>query len=235
MKYPAASPAGSSICVVVPALNEATGLGTFLAKLTAAGFGEIVVVDNGSSDQTASIAARHDGVRLVSASGGRGPALNAGARATMAEFLLFLHADTVVPRGATTMIETVFADPNVVAGCFRLGFDKRSAALRVYAWFTRFDTTLTTFGDQGYFVRRRIFERVGGFPEWPIMEDVEIRRRLKRAGSFIKLPYSVVTSARRFEKHGIVWQQLKNSAILILFYLGLSPHRIAHWYRSASG
>lgn len=222
----------SRICVIVPALNEGAGLDRFLAKLTAAKFNEIVVVDNGSTDDTASVALRHDGVRLVRAAGGRGPALNAGAQTTTAEFLLFLHADTELPDAAATMIEAVLANPDAAGGCFRLRFDKQSRALRIYAWFTRFDTAVTTFGDQAYFVRRQTFERVGGFPEWPLMEDVELRRRLKGIGRFAKLPVSVVTSARRFEKRGEIRQQFKNAILLISFYLGVSPQRIADWYRS---
>jgi rSAM/selenodomain-associated transferase 2 len=225
----------SSICVVVPALNESARLGSLLAELTSANFNDIVVVDNGSTDETASIASGHDGVRLVHATRGRGLALNVGAHATTADILLFLHADTALPRGARAMISTTVADPAVVGGCFRLSFDKRSTMLRFYAWFTRYDTAFTTFGDQAYFIRRRAFERVGGFPEWPILEDVEMRRRLRRAGRFVKLPSSVVTSARRFRKHGIVRQQLRNIAIIALFYLGLSPQQLARWYRPHRG
>ena len=235
LESPAIPPPETSICVVVPALNEGACLGGLLAELTSANFQDIVVVDNGSTDETMSIAAGHDGVRLVRAPRGRGLALNVGALATSAEILLFLHADTALPRGARAMIGMAVADPNVVGGCFRLSFDKRSAILRVYAWFTRYDTAFTTFGDQAYFIRRRAFERVGGFPEWPILEDVEMRRRLKRAGRFVKLPSSVVTSARRFRKHGPVRQQLRNIAIITLFYLGLSPEQLASWYRPHRG
>lgn len=235
MNRPQTNPPNPPVCVIVPTLNEGAGLGSFLGELTAAGFCEIVVVDGGSTDETALVAARHRGVRVTRAAGGRGPALNAGAHATTAKYLLFLHADTLLPRGAATKIETFFADPNAVGGCFRLTFDKQSTVLRVYAWLTRFDTAFTTFGDQAYFVRRRTFESIGGFPEWPILEDVEMRRRLKRAGHFIKLPFPVVTSARRFKKNGVIRQQLKNAAIMILFYLGLSPRRITNWYRCNPG
>ena len=225
----------TSVCVVVPALNEGAGLGGLLDELSSADFDDIVVVDNGSTDETVSIASGHGGVRLLCAPRGRGLALNVGARATTADVLLFLHADTALPRGARTMIRTAVADPNVVGGCFRLSFDQRSALLRFYAWFTRYDTPFTTFGDQAYFIRRRAFARVGGFPEWPILEDVEMRRRLKRAGRFVKLPSPVVTSARRFRKNGPVRQQLRNIAIIALFYLGLSPRQLARWYRPHRG
>jgi len=220
-----------SIGVVVPALNEGAGLCRLLAELTSAGFHDIVVVDNGSTDDSISIALQHCGVRLVSAPLGRGSALNIGALASTADVLLFLHADTTLPRGAQAMIETTVSDPNVVGGCFRLSFDTRSTVLALYAWFTRYDTVFTTFGDQAYFVRREAFKRVGGFPKWPILEDVEMRRRLRRVGRFVKLRPSVVTSARRFRKRGPIRQQLRNAAIIALFYVGLSPERLARWYR----
>jgi rSAM/selenodomain-associated transferase 2 len=235
VEAPAASAPEASICVVVPALNEGACLGGLLAELSSANFDDVVVVDNGSTDETASIAARHGGVRLVRAPRGRGLALNVGARATTADVLLFLHADTALPRGARTMIRTAVADPNVVGGCFRLSFDQRSVMLRFYAWSTRYDTPFTTFGDQAYFIRRRAFSCVGGFPEWPILEDVEMRRRLKRAGRFVKLPCPVVTSARRFRTNGPIRQQLRNMAIIALFHLGLSPGQLARWYRPHRG
>jgi rSAM/selenodomain-associated transferase 2 len=235
VEAPAASAPEASICVVVPALNEGACLGRLLAELSSANFDDIVVVDNGSTDETASIAARHGGARLVRAPRGRGLALNVGARATTADVLLFLHADTTLPRGARAMICTAVADPNVVGGCFRLSFDQRSVMLRFYAWFTRYDTAFTTFGDQAYFIRRRAFACVGGFPEWPILEDVEMRRRLKRTGRFVKLPSPVVTSARRFRKSGPIRQQLRNMAIIALFHLGLSPEQLARWYRPHRG
>jgi rSAM/selenodomain-associated transferase 2 len=232
---PAVPPPQASIGVVVPTSNEGTRLEDLLAELTSANFNEIVIVDHDSTDDTISIASRHDGVRLVRAPRGRGPALNVGALATTAEILLFLHADTVLPPGARVMIATAVADPKVVGGCFQLSFDSRSAALRFYSWFTRYDSVLTTFGDQAYFIRRQAFVRVGGFPDWPILEDVEMRRRLKRAGRFVKLPFPVVTSARRFNKYGVIRQQLRNLAIIALFYLGRSPERLARWYRPHRG
>jgi rSAM/selenodomain-associated transferase 2 len=173
--------------------------------------------------------------KVWKATPGRGSALNVGALATTAEILLFLHADTALPREARAIINAAVADPSVVGGCFRLRFDARNATLRFYAWFTRFDTAFTTFGDQAYFVRRQAFEQVGGFPQWPILEDVEMRRRLKRAGRFVKLPAPVVTSARRFRRHGAIRQQLRNAAIIALFYLGSSPEQLARWYRPDRG
>jgi len=102
--------------------------------------------------------------------------------------------------------------------------------MRFYSWATRFETAFTTFGDQAFFFRRPVFEAIGGVPEWPFMEDVELRLRLRRAGRFVKLPQAVTTSARRFQMRGRLRGQLRNAVILTAFRLGVSPFRLARYY-----
>jgi hypothetical protein len=97
---------------------------------------------------------------------------------------------------------------------------------------SRFDTALTTFGDQAYFVRATVFEAIGGFADWPFLEDVQLRRDLRERGRFVKLPIPVVTSARRFKGEGTVRRQLLNGLILLLFHCGISAQRLARWYRA---
>jgi GT2 family glycosyltransferase len=163
-------------------------------------------------------------VRLVHGPRGRGLQLQAGADVASADALLFLHADTRLPPGAVALLRAALARPGVVGGAFRARFDTPGAVLALYSWVSRFETGLTTFGDQGMFCRRDAFSAAGGCPPWPFLEDVELRRRLKRRGRFVKLVPAVTTSARRYLSEGVIRRQLLNVAVLAAFHLGFSPH-----------
>lgn len=223
-------PMGLPIAVVVPVLNEAPNLRNLLPALVAAGFAQVIIADGGSSDESVAIA-EAAGVITVQGVRGRGAQMNAGARQASVSILVFLHADTVLPPEAPALIERALRDPSIVGGCFRLRFDQKNALLGFYGLMSRFETALTTFGDQAYFVRAAAFKEAGGFPEWPFLEDVELRRRLLRLGRFVKLPICVTTSARRFEGEGVLRRQLMNAWILALHRCGLSADRLVRWYR----
>lgn len=220
-----------SITVIIPVLNEAADLERMLAPLRQEAFASIIVVDGESTDESA-VVARLAGTVVIRSARGRGRQMNVGAAHASTPILLFLHADTRLPAGAVSLIERALRDPDVVGGCFRLSFDTRSTLLRCYATMSRFETALTTFGDQAYFVRAAVFEAIGGFPDWPFLEDVQLRRDLRQRGSFVKLPTPVVTSARRFNGEGTVRRQLLNALILLLFHCGISAQRLARWYRA---
>jgi rSAM/selenodomain-associated transferase 2 len=214
--------------VVIPTLHESSSILALIASLR--DFHQVIVSDGRSEDGTAELA-EAAGARVVRAARGRGTQLNAGADCADGEILLFLHADTLLPPRAASLIRAALEDASVVGGCFRLQFDSPGLLLRLYAWFSRFDTRWSTFGDQAFFVRRTGFDAAGGFPAQPLMEDVELRIRLKRIGRFIKLPESVTTSARRFEKDGAVRRQLHNALLLAAHAFGVDPQRLARWYR----
>lgn len=222
-----------TMAVIVPVLNEAQFISRQLGWLSSAGFDDCVVVDGGSDDGTAGLVARLPGVRLIRTQRGRGRQLNAGAGATDADILVFLHADTVLPVRAAEHIRAAVADPAVAGGCFAMQFDDPHPLLSFYAWFSRFDSLLTTFGDQAFFVRRTAFEAAGGFPDWPFLEDVEFRKRLRRLGRFTKLAQPVTTSARRYRAEGFVRRQALNAAILLMHRCGVPPQRLAPLYKSA--
>lgn len=222
--------AATSISVVIPTLDEAARILTCLRSVKAQpGHVETIVVDGGSTDDTCAIA-EDAGATVLPAQRGRGTQLNAGARAASGEILLFLHADTVLDPGALAGVRAALADEGVVGGTFTLRFDRDGSMLRLYASFTRLPFRLFHYGDQGIFVRRATFENVGGFREWPIMEDVDFLARLRAAGRTAIVPLPVTTSARRFARHGVVRQQLRNTALMLLFHLGVSPARLAAWY-----
>ena len=224
-----------SVSVVIPTLNEAERIEELLAAVLPLGFHDIVVVDGGSRDGTPEIVSRIAGVRLVRSPRGRGQQLAAGLKASTGCAILFLHADTKPPPSAVLAIRQGLSDPGVVGGSFRLSFDAPDRLLAVFAWWSRFETSLTTFGDQGMFARRTALAVCGGMPLQPVLEDVELRWRLKRIGRFVKLPYVVVTSARRFTRVGPLSQQLRNAAIVLAYRLGVSPWTLARYYLPQRG
>lgn len=148
------------------------------------------------------------------------------------DVLLFLHVDSTLPAGFQQAICGALADLRVVGGCFRLEFDEPHPALRFYTWWTRFPGRFFHFGDQAFFVRREVFEQMGGYRGLPFLEDVDFLRRLRRFGRFRVLPLRVTTSARRFLRRGIVRQQLRNILLVTLFELGVRPERLARFYPS---
>ncbi len=224
-----ASAASARVAVVVPALNERRCIERCLASVRAQeGEVEPVVVDGGSQDGTPAVAASL--ARVISAPRGRAVQMNAGARATRGDVLLFLHADSRLVPGALAAVRSALSDPRVVGGTFSLRFEPETPLLRLYAACTRLGPRIFHYGDQGIFVRRDTFEALGGYRDLPLMEDVDFLRRLRRTGRTVLLPLPVITSARRFHRHGIVRQQLRNGALLALYLAGVSPRRLARWY-----
>jgi hypothetical protein len=145
---------------------------------------------------------------------------------------MFLHDDTDLPHDAGAVLATAFRDPGIGMACFRLAFDQRHWLLDAYAWGSRFESRLTTFGDQAMTIRREV---VGGFPDWPLFEDVELARRVRQCSRIAKLPRAVTTSASRFLANGPARQQLANGLLLARFLLGAPPARLAANYERQRG
>jgi len=219
------------VSVIIPTLDEAERIGALIESLRMQGFEEIIVSDGASNDDTAAIATSA-GAIVVAAPRGRGKQLQRGAAAASCDNLFFLHADSMPPPNARALIALSLATPGVIAGCFRLVFDRRHPLLNFYAWMSRINHDLFTFGDQGFFIGRAAFERIGGYSDAPIFEDADIVRRARRAGRFIKHGEPMTTAARRFLRSGIVRRQLGNTGLVALYRLGVSPERLARWYRS---
>lgn len=223
---------GYGIAIVIPTLNEARAIRQCLAALAPLSPAEVVVSDGGSGDETCAIATAFDRVRVIAAPLGRGSQLKAGVAVTTAPIIILLHADTILPPDAHHHIRAALVDASIAGGCFRLRFDNRRWRFAFWSWFTRFDSELTSFGDQAFFMRRSALADAGGLADWPLLEDVDLRRRLKRVGRFVKVRASVTTSARRFERVGVLRCQLRNAFILAAWQAGVSPPRLARIYRA---
>jgi len=196
---------------------------------------QIIVVEPDDLGDGTAPASPMVGLSLIRARRGRGTQCNAGAHLANGELLMFLHDDTDLPDGAGPAIEQAFGDPRVRMTCFRLRFDHPHWLLGVYGWFSRFESVWTTFGDQAMVVRRDAFDAVGGMPDWPLFEDVELARRLRRCGPVVKLPLAVTTSAVRYQTNGVLRQQLGNALRMLRFLLGASPQRLADDYEAPHG
>jgi rSAM/selenodomain-associated transferase 2 len=218
------------ISVVIPALDEAERISSLIEALHSEGFDEIIVADGKSSDATQAIAA-DAGALVVAAPRGRGKQLQCGAAAATGDLLFFIHADSVPPAGARRLILQTLTRPLVVAGCFRLKFDHSHPVLTLFSTVSRINHPLFTYGDQGLFLSRAMYDRIGGYSDAPVFEDVEILNRLRREGKFIKRSEPITTSARRFLRDGVVRREVTSFGLVLLYNMGVSPERIARWYR----
>ncbi|MBA4147655.1 MAG: TIGR04283 family arsenosugar biosynthesis glycosyltransferase [Verrucomicrobia bacterium] len=192
------------ISVVIPTLNEAEHLPLTLERIRAnAAAHEVIVADGGSTDATLQVAMRR-GAKVVCSDKGRARQMNAGAQVAMGNILLFLHADTQIHPGGLRQIEEALKETRIVGGGFARKFDSDSLFLRctcavatmrcsLFGWF---------LGDQGIFVRRDVFEQLGGFKEMAAFEDVDFSRRLAGSGRTVTLKPAVISSARRFSQRG---------------------------------
>jgi rSAM/selenodomain-associated transferase 2 len=219
------------LSVVVPTLNEADGLPATLAAARQAGAAELIVVDGGSRDGTVAVA-RSLADRVLEAPRGRARQMNAGAAAARGEILLFLHADTRLPSGYAALVTHALAEPAAVGGRFDIRLDAEGIAYRIIerAISVRSRLTGVATGDQAIFVRRQVFERLGGYPLLPLMEDVALCRALKRAGRMVAVRASVLSSARRWQRDGIARTVLLMWTLRTAYYLGVSPARLARVY-----
>jgi rSAM/selenodomain-associated transferase 2 len=219
----------ASLAVVVPVLDEAANLRVLLPALRPLA-DEVVVADGSSADGSAQVA-RELGARVVTGPPGRGGQLNRGAAATTADILLFLHADTRLPPEAPDLVRRALA-AGAPGGGFLVRFDDRRWSFRVGERLVNLRTRLTRvpLGDQAQFAHRDAFSALGGYPDWPILEDLEFGRRLKRLGRPALLAPPVTTAARRYVRGGILSTVGRNWLIWGLYACGVDPRRLAGLY-----
>ena len=225
-----------AISIIIPTLNEQQVLGATLHRLANQPDCERIVVDGGSSDATLALA-REAGCLVVECPRGRGRQMNAGAAAASGRVLLFVHADTLLPANFRQLVPTALARPGVVGGAFSLGIDSTAASLAAIAFFANLRSRLLQlpYGDQALFTNSSTFAAVGGFPEMAIMEDYVFVQRLKQHGKIVILPDRAITSARRWQRMGVIRTTLINQLVVCGHITGVPPTTLAAWYRRLRG
>lgn len=221
------------ISAIIPTLNEQDTIRRTVESANKSGFDEVIVVDGGSQDGTA-VSASRARCTVIESSPGRGKQMNRGAEIATGDVLLFLHADCWFDIDVRGQIFEALEQPDVVAGAFRQQIEAEPMIYRWLEWGNalRVARFSMAYGDQGMFVRRSIFERVGRFAEEPLLEDLLLSRCLRSIGRMVLLPGPLHVSARRWKTNGVVRQTLRNWSILAAHRCGISPARLARYYRT---
>ena len=219
------------LSIIIPALNEAAVIERAISAAWQAGADEVILADGGSQDNTVPLA-QAAGCQVVTSRPGRARQQNVGAARATGDILLFQHADNWLEETALSQVKNALQNPNLVAGAFRQRIDfpgrlyrylERGNAWRARCWGL-------PYGDQGIFLRRQTFEQVGRFPEVPLMEDVLLMQRVRRKRRPILLAGPIHIDARRWQRHGIVRQTIRNWTLLAALQLGASPDDLARFY-----
>ena len=220
-----------NVSVIVPVLNEEKTIDAALAALMPLRPHEVIVVDGGSVDRTSEIC-RDAGMQVLSTACGRAQQMNHGARHATGDVLLFLHADTRLPVSAFADITAALGEASCVGGRFDVELEGSHWMLRVIAALINYRSRATKVGtgDQAIFVRRTVFDQVGGYPDIPLMEDMALCGLLKQSGGIACLRSRVVTSARRWERDGVWRTILKMWALKLCYLVGVPPARLKQFY-----
>ncbi|MFK8110945.1 MAG: TIGR04283 family arsenosugar biosynthesis glycosyltransferase [Rubripirellula sp.] len=219
----------TDISVVIPVLNEEDEIAMAIESAFAAGAREVIVVDGGSQDRSVRIATESRATKIVRSIPGRGIQLNSGAFVAESEFVLFLHADN---RLSESCLKQILQHPDCTWGAFRQRIDSNRLIFRFIEWGNSLRVTWSQkpFGDQAIFVRRSVFKREGGFAEIPLMEDVEFSKRMGKVAKPLLLDGPLSISSRRWQKHGVIRQTLRNWSLQIQFAFGASPEKLKRRY-----
>ncbi|MTI58857.1 MAG: glycosyltransferase [Firmicutes bacterium] len=224
----------NTISIIIPTFNEEKTISDTISHVKALkGDKEIIVVDGGSEDSTLTLAEKEADIVFKTTSG-RGHQLNEGAYAAGGDILFFLHCDSRLEKDALSAIKDVLSDKGLIGGCFSLKIADDSLPLRFISWTSNLRSRFLKiiFGDQGIFIRKDIFFRLGGFPEIELMEDWEFSRKMASKGELAFLSNKIYTSARRWYSFGIWRTILLMQKIKLLYLLGVKPEKLNQIYRN---
>ncbi len=223
------------ISTIIPVYQEGESINQAIRHLRSIEVGiccEIIVVDGHSDGNT--LSAIDDGAVIrIRSTKGRGCQMNAGAQAARGDILLFLHADTLLPQNALSRIISIMENSAFAGGAFSLRINGNPFFFRAIERLTVLRARLTRipYGDQGIFIRRDYFRKIGGYREMPILEDVDLMRRIRKRGDrIVLLPEPVLTSSRRWDRNGLLCTTLRNRIIMVLYNLGIKPERLLRFY-----
>ena len=216
------------VSIVIPVYRDSEALARTVRRLDAPSIEVVVVATTEDAGALAQLRAAHPEIVWLEAPRGRAVQMNAGAAVARGRWLLFLHADTRLPAGWRNAIEIADRDPRFSAGCFRFALDSPAPAARLIELGVRMRVRVFAlpYGDQGLFVRREAFQELNGYADIPIMEDVDLVRRLRTRGRLFRSPLSVVTSARRWERDGWVSRTVRHLVLIGLYFCGVTPRRL---------
>lgn len=221
------------ISVIIPVLNERVNLPAAIDSVrNAITDPEIIAVDGGSRDGSLEWLQGLPAVTVIRSAQGKGPQQNAGAAVAGGDVLLFLHADCLLPADAGVQLDRIMKEKRIAGGCFLARWSRNTPALRLVSLGMNLRTMVrkTSYGDQALFIRRVAFREIGGFPDWPLFEDTELVRRIKKCGSFKVIHSRVTMSARRFEARGLLHSTFLVYFLQIAFVLGVHPARLKKWF-----
>ena len=223
------------ISVVIPAINEARNIQRAISSCWEAGFDQVILSDGGSVDGTPELARQMD-AKVVLGARGRAAQQNLGAQHATGHVLLFLHADNWLDTEAGNQIRNYLTDSSMQAGAFLQRIEATGFAYRIIEWGNAFRVRRLgmAYGDQAIFMRRETFEQMGGFPQVQLMEDLLLMRAFRKVGHVGLLDGPVHVSARRWEKHGIFKQTLRNWALVLARKFGVSLYQLKQYYPSHS-
>ena len=216
------------ISIIIPVFHDAEALARTLAATDVSG-AEVIVSATPDDSSLAPLRLARPDIVWVDGRRGRARQMNAGAVVARGQWFVFLHADTRLPSGWTQAIDAANQDPNVNAGCFRFALDSPSMMARLIEVGVRARVASLglPYGDQAIFVRREAFELLHGYADLPIMEDVDLVRRLGRRGRLFRSALPAITSARRWERDGWVGRTARHLALITLYFCGVPPDRLA--------
>lgn len=225
-----------SLSIIIPALNEGDNVGPTLDSVAKSGHGiEVLLVDGGSTDHTTAVA-RTYGARVITSARGRGAQMHRGACEAQGTVLWFVHADTTVPTDAAARIMAAMQDEHVVGGNFEVRFGGERRAARFMTWlYPQLRRLGLCYGDSAIFVSRKAYFKAGGFKSFPIFEDLDLLRELKKIGDFVHLPSTVITSSRRFARRSFAVTFTRWAGLQCLYWLGVSPQRLGRLYGAQRG